>query len=79
MKIEKVGEEQFQPFTLKIEIENMNDLKWLYAISNTNTGDALRSFSKLTVDNFLIKEMSEPQMELFNKLAAIYKEVTNEG
>lgn len=77
MKIEKVGEDQFQPFTLKLEIENINDLKWLYAISNTNTDDALRSFSKLTVDNFPTKEMSEPQMKLFNKLAAIYKSVTN--
>ena len=74
MKIKEIQTElAFKPFKIEIEIENADDLLWLYGISNNSQSMTRQHLEKMDVTHKLSRYSGESQMNFYGAMKDLYE------
>lgn len=74
MKIKEIQTEPaFKPFKIEIEIESVDDLLWLYGISNTSQSMTRQHLEEMDVTHKLSRYSDEVQMNFYDAMKNLYE------
>ena len=74
MKIKEIQTDTaFKPFKIEIEIESVDDLLWLYGISNNTQPRTKQNLEDMDVTYKLSENSNEFQMEFYRAMEDLYE------
>ena len=74
MKIKEIQTEPaFKPFKIEIEIESVDDLLWLYGISNDTQPRTKQHLDEMGVTHEFSRDNEKFQMEFYHAMKDLYE------